>query len=419
MRDGCTELELDNGLRAILAEDRTMPVVTVAVRYGAGARHESHSGQAHLLEHLMFQGSRHVAPGEHVRLVESLGGRANARTSMDSTYYAQTLPKDGLELALWLEGERMGTFLDTAGQDRLDAQRKVVVNERLETIDNIPYGTAEELLLAHLFPPGHPYHHHPVGTRKGIETISLNDLTAFFTRFYTPRNAVVAVVGDFPATAAAKWVKKYLGQIPAAIPPPRPPPEPAISASGVRRLEVTGRVPCKLFLGHRVAPAGTPAFDTARVTCALLGHGRGGLLWRRLAHDRDLVTDLRLRLTPLVGGASLGIAEITPRPGVTPAAVGEAYQEELAAFSSDDHDLVTDLRRATTRLESGWAARLETTGGRAEELTWHALLTGAAAHTSRLLPRLREVTAADVRRCAAEWAEAAGRVVLTYQTRSP
>ncbi|MGV9383329.1 M16 family metallopeptidase [Nonomuraea sp. NPDC003707] len=415
MRDRCTELELDNGLRAILAEDRTMPVVTVAVRYGAGARHESHSGQAHLLEHLMFQGSRQVAPGEHVRLVESLGGQANARTSMDSTYYAQTLPKDGLELALWLEGERMGTFLDTAGQDRLDAQRKVVVNERLETIDNIPYGTAEELLLAHLFPPEHPYHHHPVGTRNGIETISLDDLTAFFARFYTPRNAVVAVVGDFPTAAAAKWAKEYLGQIPAAAPPPRPPPEPA---SGGRRLDVTGRIPCKLFLGHRVAPAGTPAFDAARVTSVMLGHGRGGPLWRRLAHDRDLVTDLRFRLTPLVGGASLGVAEITPRPGVTPAAVEEAYQEELTAFASDGCT-DTDLRWATTRLESGWAARLETTGGRAEELTWHALLTGAAAHTGQILPRLREVTAADVRRCAAEWADAADRVVLTYQTRSP
>ncbi|MDX3111715.1 hypothetical protein PW035_63720, partial [Nonomuraea angiospora] len=200
--------------------------------------------------------------------------------------------------------------------------------------------------------------------------------------------------------------------------PPRPPPEPPISATGVRRLEVTGRIPGKLFLGHRVAPAGTPAFDAARVTSVMLGHGRGGPLWRRLAHDRDLVTDLRFRLTPLVGGASLGIAEITPRPGVTPAAAEEAYQEELAAFATDGC-ADTDLRWATTRLESGWAARLETTGGRAEELTWHALLTGAAAHTGRLLPRLREVTAADVRRCAAEWADAAGRVVLTYQTRSP
>ena len=193
-----SDQRLDNGLRVIVAEDHLAPVVAVNLWYDVGSKHEvpGKTGFAHLFEHVMFQGSRHVAKAEHIALVQAAGGTMNGSTWLDRTNYFETLPAHQLELALWLEADRMATLLDALSQENLDNQREVVKNEKRWSYDNRPYGSFQEKLQGHLFPPEHPYHHSTIGSMDDLDAASLEDVSAFFRTYYAPNNAVLSVVGD-------------------------------------------------------------------------------------------------------------------------------------------------------------------------------------------------------------------------------
>ena len=187
-----SDQRLDNGLRVIVAEDHLAPVVAVNLWYDVGSKHEvpGKTGFAHLFEHVMFQGSRHVAKAEHIALVQAAGGTMNGSTWLDRTNYFETLPAHQLDLALWLEADRMATLLDALSQENLDNQREVVKNEKRWSYDNRPYGSFQEKLQAHLFPPEHPYHHSTIGSMDDLDAASLEDVSAFFRTYYAPNNAV-------------------------------------------------------------------------------------------------------------------------------------------------------------------------------------------------------------------------------------
>ena len=191
------DTHLANGLRVVVAPDPLAPAAAVNLWYDVGSRHEdvTRTGLAHLFEHLMFQGSRQVASGEHFSLLQAVGGRLNATTSFDRTNYFETVPAHALELALWLEADRMGGLLDALGDDGLANQRDVVKNERRQRYDNQPYGTAWEQLFALGYPEGHPYHHMPIGSMAHLDAVTLADCQEFFRNHYAPDNAVLTVAG--------------------------------------------------------------------------------------------------------------------------------------------------------------------------------------------------------------------------------
>ena len=190
---------LTNGLRVTLARDDRAPIVAVNLWYDVGSRHEKpgKTGFAHLFEHMMFQGSANVAKGEHFDLVQGAGGTLNASTWLDRTNYFETLPSHELELALWLESDRLASLLPAMTEEKLDNQRDVVKNERRWSVDNQPYGSWDEKLQALLFPEGHPYHHPTIGSMEDLDAASLEDVREFFASHYAPNNAVLTIAGDF------------------------------------------------------------------------------------------------------------------------------------------------------------------------------------------------------------------------------
>jgi zinc protease len=203
---------LPNGLQVILHEDHTTPVVGVNLWYRVGSLNEKtgRTGFAHLFEHLMFQGSQHH-DDEYIRPLEKIGGNLNGSTSQDHTEYFETVPSNALELALWLESDRMGFLLPALTRAKLDNQRDVVKNERRQTYDNQPYGQAYEALLEALYPAGHPYHHSTIGSMADLSAASLDDVAAFFRTYYTPNNASLCIAGDFDPAATRRLVEKYFG----------------------------------------------------------------------------------------------------------------------------------------------------------------------------------------------------------------
>lgn len=211
----CTKGKLKNGLEYILYQDRFLPLVSVNIWYKVGSAYETKgkTGLAHLFEHMMFQGSENVPKEMHFRYIQEAGGTLNGSTSTDRTNYYEKLPSNNLELALWLESDRMGYFLPTLTQEKLDNQKDVVKNERLERYDNQPYGLAWEILNSNLYPENHPYSWSTIGFLKDIESYNLDDVKNFFKKYYSPNNACIVVAGDFEIDNAVRLIETYFGSI--------------------------------------------------------------------------------------------------------------------------------------------------------------------------------------------------------------
>ena len=211
----CTKGKFKNGLEYILYEDKSLPLVSVNIWYKVGSAYETKgkTGLAHLFEHMMFQGSENVPKEMHFRYIQEAGGTLNGSTSTDKTNYYEKLPSNYLELALWLESDRMGYFLPALTQEKLDNQKDVVKNERLERYDNQPYGLAWELINTNLYPEGHPYSWSTIGFLNDIENYTFDDVKNFFKKYYSPNNACLVVAGDFEIENAIQLIEKYFGSI--------------------------------------------------------------------------------------------------------------------------------------------------------------------------------------------------------------
>src|SRR5689334_5795676 len=249
---------LPNGLRLIVAEDHLAPVAAVNLWYNVGSKHEQpgKTGFAHLFEHVMFQGSAHVGKTEHMALVHAAGGTLNGTTWLERTNYFETMPSHQVELALWLEADRMGTLLEALSQENLDNQREVVKNEKRWSYDNRPYGSWVEKILGGLYPPDHPYHHPTIGSMADLDAASLDDVKAFFATYYAPNNAVLSVAGDADRATVRALAEKYFGAIPAnpSIPPLPDMSLPPLLGQEIRET-VEDRVPLpRVYIGFR-APA--------------------------------------------------------------------------------------------------------------------------------------------------------------------
>jgi zinc protease len=413
---------LSNGLRLIVAEDHLAPVVAINVWYDVGSKHEQpgKTGFAHLFEHVMFQGSRHVAKAEHIALVQAAGGTMNGTTWLDRTNYFETLPSHQLDLGLWLEADRMATLLDALSQENLDNQREVVKNEKRWSYDNRPYGSWQEKLQAHLFPEDHPYHHSTIGSMEDLDAASLDDVKAFFQTYYAPNNAVLSVVGDVDTDEVVASVERFFGGIPAnsSIPALRDLSLPPTLGHEIREV-VNDRVPLpRIYVGFRAPVYGDPRLDALEVAGQILAGGKGSRLHRRLVRDERIAQDVALFALGFVGGASVAAGWATVRPGIAVDRVEAAFHEEIERMAvepvSED-----ELARARALIEADELGALQRVEERADRLSMYTTLFDRPALINEMLGRYLAVTSDAILEVSAATFRQDNRLVLTYLPETP
>ena len=408
---------LDNGLRVIVSPDGRTPIVAVNLWYGVGSRHEQRgrTGFAHLFEHMMFQGSANVAKGDHFAMITGVGGALNASTWTDRTNYFETLPSHELELALWLESDRMASLLPAMTQEKLDNQRDVVKNERRSSVDNQPYGTSEERMQALLWPEGHPYHHSTIGSMEDLSAASLEDVSRFFATYYAPNNAVLTVAGDFDPDAALAAIGRHFGPIPAN---PDLPPSPIMDVPDSLGGEVREVVPDQVELprvhvAYRIPPFGTEGHQAFDVVSDLLGTGRASRLYRSLVRERQLAADVAAFVFPWAGGSTVLAVWATARPEVEVDTLEAQLLDDIGRLAADG-PADDELARVRTLHAATVEASLEQVGERADRLGQYACLFDRPEMVNTEIQRYDAVSAAQIRRAMAERAGADNRLVLTY-----
>jgi zinc protease len=409
--------QLPNGLRVILSHDDRAPIVAVNLWYDVGSRHEKQgkSGFAHLFEHVMFQGSAHVAKGEHFNLIEGVGGTSNASTWFDRTNYFETLPSHELELALWLEADRLASLLPAITQEKLDNQRAVVKNERRVGVDNVPYGIWDEKMQELLFPETHPYHHVPIGSMEDLNAASLADVTEFFAAYYAPNNAVLTIAGDFDPPTAMELIEKHFGPIPANPSIPAGPSteiEPILGAEA--RLTIPDRVQLpRIYSCYRMPPFGSPGHDALEVVVDLLGTGRASRLYHSMVREQQLAQDVTTFAFPMVGGAAIFSTWITARPGVEPEALVAGLDAEIERLTAEG-PTDEELERVRNLHAAGVESNLERVGARADRLSMYTCLFDEPERINAEVVRYRSVDASRVREAMAASLRTDNRVLLTF-----
>jgi zinc protease len=392
------KFELANGLDVILHEDHSDPVVAVYVYYhvGSGREEPGRSGFAHLFEHLMFQGSEHVGDDQHFKLIQEAGGTLNGTTNTDRTNYFETLPANQLELALWLEADRMGFLLPAITQAKLDNQRDVVKNERRQNYENRPYGEEGEVVARLLYPPDHPYNWLTIGSMADLDAASLADVTGFFRRWYGPNNATLAIGGDIDPSEARALVERYFGSIPSGPEVAKPAPRPTVLAQTKRvAIEDDVKLPQLSITWPTVEQdhADESALDLlARVLTA----SKSSVLVRPLTIDAQLASTVRAS-HPTAELA--GTFEITARP--QPGVSLDELEMRIRALLSDLARLGVApevLERLKTVNEAGVIRGLETVSARTSRLAHSNTFRGTPDTVAADLARYRAVTPTDVQR---------------------
>jgi zinc protease len=393
------EFRLENGLRVVLSRDATAPVVAVNLWYNVGSRNEreGRTGFAHLFEHMMFQGSAHVPETSHFKLIEQAGGSLNGSTWLDRTNYYETVPAHYLELALWLESDRMGWLLPAMTQEKLDNQRDVVKNERRWRVDNQPYGDWDERLQALVYPRDHPYHHSVIGSMEDLDAATLEDVEAFFRTYYAPNNAVLTICGEFEPDRARDIVERHFGPIPAG--PPVPPLPGRVDIDPVIGREVRDTVRQdvslpRLYVGFRIPPYGEEGYYPAAVAALILAWGRASRLQRRLIRERRIAQDAVAYAFPVVTGAAVFVLWATARPGTRPEELEAALLDELDALATIEE---AEVRRAVHLLEARQLFDLQRMDERADQLSMFATLFDDPGRINTELQRIRAVSPEDVR----------------------
>jgi len=420
MRIPIETFRLPNGLFVTLSEDHTAPIVAVNLWYHVGSANErpGRTGFAHLFEHMLFQGSADVGANEHFELVQRAGGTLNGSTWLDRTNYFETVPSNQLELALWLEANRMGYLLPAMTQQKLDTQRDVVQNERRWSMDNQPYGTWWEKLPALAFPLNHPFHHSLIGSMADLDAASLEDISHFFETYYTPDNAVLSIAGDFDPTETRRLVEKHFGPIPHGRGKPPLPDMSVPKVFGEWRREVVPDeiVLPRLFLAFRVPLFGTPEHYAASVAAAVLGVRKGSRLHRTLVRERQVAAEAQAFTYDLTKAADLFVIDVTSRPEVS----AERLEQEVACEVDALHEHgVTDaeVERAVALIQTDLVRSLQSAADRADRLSLFATYFGDPSLVNEQMERYRMVTTADVSTFAREYLGRDNRASLVYVPR--
>ncbi|HEX6750318.1 MAG TPA: pitrilysin family protein [Longimicrobium sp.] len=399
---------LANGMRIVCHEDRAAPIVAVHLMYRVGSRHETpgRTGLAHLLEHLMFEGSLHAPKGQFDDLLERVGGTNNGSTWLDRTNYFETVPSHAVELPLWLERDRMAFFLPVLTSEMLEVQRGVVMNERRQAYENRPYGMADERLHQMLFGDAHPYSWPTIGYMADLERITLDDARGFYSTYYTPGNAVLVFAGDISADEAAALAERYFGDLPHGppIPPFTPPADPAPAAAVSREAMGDDVSFPRVYQAWAVPGYGTREWVALDVLAYLLADGDSSRLQRALIREGRLSQDVDTYLYPTALCGVWGIVT-TARTGIAPerleAAIRRVLDDVVANGVTDD-----EVLGAARRVRRDQVGDLATVEERAESLAYAATVLGEPEALERVLETYGEVTPDEVRRAAARWLDA-------------
>jgi len=412
------QFRLANGMNVILHRDTTVPIVAVNVWYHVGSGNEKpgRTGFAHLFEHLMFEGSKHVPEGQFDILLEGAGGDNNGSTNNDRTNYIIDIPSSALELALYLESDRMGYLLDTMSPARVDGQRDVVKNERRQSYENRPYGMASLELDKMLWPATHPYSWPTIGHMEDLTAASHSDVVEFFKKYYAPNNASLVVAGDIDFDRTRALVEKWFGEIPGGttVEPIAPP---AAILTGVQRKTLSDKVSLpRLYLGWLTPRFYAPGDSALDVASSVLTGGKNSRLYKRLVYDMQIAQDVSaFQQSGALGSSFLIVA--TARRGRSAAELRAAIDEELDRLRREGPN-GREVQRAVNQIEASFYRRMERVGGfggKADQLNAYSFAGGGPDFFAEDLARYPSLSPDDIRSAAVQWLPADRRVELVVE----
>ena len=408
------DYHLTNGLRVVLNEDHSAPLVAINLWYHVGSKNErvGRTGFAHLFEHMLFSGSEHVGNNEHFRYIQSVGGVLNGTTFFDRTNYFETLPSNYLALGLWLEADRMGFFLPALTQEKLDIQREVVKEERRQRYDNVPYGTAFERLLNLAYDPDYPYHWPTIGSMEDLGAASLDDIRDFFRTWYRPDNCTLTIIGDFAPDEARQLAERYFGDIPAGREFPRALPE-RRPLAGERREVIPSHIQLpRLYRLYHLPEMGHADWFAGDLLSTVLTGDKASRLEKALVIDKQIAQDVAAYVLPTESTGML-MLQATAKEGVdigdVEASVDEVLERVVAGGIADD-----ELTRAQNRAEVDYAHQIENYDTRADLIAMLATYFGDPQQVHTWMDPYRAATAADLARVAGEYLVADNRVTIHF-----
>jgi zinc protease len=416
-----TMFTLPNGLTVILHEDHSVPIVGVNVWYHVGSANEKvgRTGFAHLFEHLMFEGSAHVKEGEFDNLLEAAGGGNNASTAEDRTNYYIDVPSNALDLALYLESDRMGTLNDIVSEELVNGQRDVVKNERRQSVENAPYGMAGIRIPELMYPKTHPYHWPVIGYMEDLTAASAEDVREFFRKYYAPQNATLVLAGDINAAEARKRVEYWFADVKPGK-PADPIEVPAAQLTGVIKETLTDRVQLpRLYLVWHTPALFAPGDAALDMAASVLTGGKNSRLYKRLVYDLQVAQSVAAGQSSKQLGSLFTIV-VTPRPSADPPAQA---REKLKAIVDEELEKLRDappsareMQRSLNGFEASFFNRMESVGGFggiADQLNGYWVQTGDPDFFNEDLARYRALDANDVQAAVRRWLTADRRLELS------
>jgi predicted Zn-dependent peptidase len=406
---------LPNGLEVILHEDHRIPEVVVDVWYKVGSKDEAagKTGFAHLFEHVMFQGTKHIGEDKYFEYLQKAGAsNVNGSTSADRTNYFEVVPSNQLELAMWLESDRMGFLLDRPGfRETLDNQRDVVKNERRQRIENRPMGLVSQVQQEALYPPQHPYYHEVIGSMEDLSRASVDDVKTFFRSYYAPSNATLTVAGDFDRAHVKELVEKYFGPIPSAGAPKRQP-APAVSLAAPKRIPMEAKIQQpQLFVTYLSPESFSPGDHELDLVANVLARGKSSRLYQRLVYDMKIAQSVTASQESQKLSSNFEISA-SPMPGHTVDELLAVIDEEVDKLRTQPVS-ADELARAQNEVESDTIRSLEPLLARAERLQTYNYLANDPGFLGEDLRQYRAVDAAGLQKVAAKYLKKEARVIVT------
>ncbi|HEY2904016.1 MAG TPA: pitrilysin family protein [Polyangia bacterium] len=408
---------LGNGLEVILHEDHRIPQVAVNLWYKVGSKDEvvGRTGFAHLFEHVMFQGTKHIGEDKYFEYLQKAGvSNVNGSTGSDHTNYYEVVPTNQLELALWLESDRMGFLLERPGfKETLDNQRDVVKNERRQRVENFPMGLVSQVTLEALYPPSHPYFHEVIGSMEDLSAASVEDVKAFFRKYYTPNDCTLTIVGDLDRAKTKELVEKYFGPIPAGDPIVR---EAAVAPKLDRqkRIAMEAKVQqAELFINYPTPANFAPGDRELDLIANVLAGGKSSRLYQRLVYDMKIAQSVTASQQSRKLASTFEITA-SPLPGHTLDEILAVIDEEVEKLRTTPID-ARDLERGKNQIESDTVRSLESLLARAERLQAYNDGVGDPGFLTDDLRLYLAVDAGTLQKVAAQYLRKDGRVVVTVE----
>ncbi|MGZ8519642.1 MAG: M16 family metallopeptidase [Candidatus Binatia bacterium] len=405
------EFKLKNGLRVLLAEDHRAPTFSICMTYNVGSRDErpGRTGFAHLFEHMLFQGSENVGKGEHFILVQNNGGSANGTTNTDRTNYFETLPANQLELAIFLEADRMRA--PAINQANFDNQRLTVQEERRQSYDNRAYGKTYEAVIDLVY-DNFPYKHSTIGSMEDLNAATLDDALAFFRTYYAPNNAVLSMVGSFKTDAALALIKKYFENIPAQpAPAPADMNEPEQQAERRKTVEDGFAQTPRLDIVFKIPPANTPDWYALEMLGQVLSSGVSSRLYQKFVKEKEMALSVYADAEEK-RGPSLFWFSLMARPTTDLGALEKLlYEEILRIQKSPVED--SELNKVRMQMRRQRAQQLYSTRSRANSLGHFAVYYNDPGLINKVWARYEQITKADIQRVAQKYFTDSNRTVVT------